>query len=207
MGYYIFSFGIKTDRIKKIFGSKDEEVLAEVEQNEIFQNYNDFQPEAYQTIPAKALKDIINGNTFDTKSNYAYGYAVIGICATLGTELPYTQEIKLGYETDIINNVLSEDFRVNEFSIEEELFKDNSNPFIIPKIDDWPLIGLLPLEELAELRAKLKDVQITDESIEAISDTDEEYEEKGFAYEHLKGILENIDFCIENNLDMISFCH
>ena len=207
MGYYIFSYGIKTNRIKKVFSSKDQELLAKVEQNDTFENYSDFQPDAFKTIPAQALKDIINGDIFDTKSNYAYGYALIGICATLGTELPYTQEIKLGYETDLINNVLSEDFRIKEFNIEEELFKDNSNPFVIPKIDDWPLIGLLTAEELVKFRAKLNDVQITDESIEAFSDTEEEDEEKEFAYEHLRGILENVNFCIENSLDMISFCH
>lgn len=35
----------------------------------------------------------------------------------------------------------------------------------------------------------------------------EEEEGKGCAYEHIKGIIENIKYCVENNLEMINFCH
>ncbi len=207
MGYYIFSYGIKADEIEKVFGSKNQEVLIKVEHNNVFEGYSDFQPDTFKTSPVKALRDIIDGNAFDIKSNYAYGYALIGICATLGCGLPYNQEIKLGYDTDLINNVLSEDFGVTDLLIEEEMFSINSNPFNMPKIDDWPLIGLLTPEKLVKFKTKLSNVQITNEFIENISDANEEGEDRILAYEHLKGILENVDFCIKNKLDMISFCH
>jgi len=103
MGYYIFSYGIRTNEIANVFNCKDKQLLASIEQHEVFQNYSDFQPGNFKTIPAKALADIINGNAFDSKSGFAYGYAVIGICAALGTQLPYPEEIKLGHETDLIN--------------------------------------------------------------------------------------------------------
>lgn len=204
MGYYIFSYGIKTEQIQNAFGSKDQTLQKEVEENNIFQNYADAEFNGFATTPDKALVDIIQGNPFDSKSNYAYGYALIGLCATLGTELPYGQEIKLGYETDLINKVLSEDFGIKDLNIEESLLADNSHPFPIPKMDDWPIIGLIKHQQLQGLRNRLSSLNITDEQIKELEN---DPDEKEFAYEHLKGILENINYCFEKDLDLISFCH
>lgn len=33
----------------------------------------------------------------------------------------------------------------------------------------------------------------------------EEFEEKAYAYERIKGIKENIDFCLEKNCDFVTF--
>ena len=204
MGYYIFCYGIKTDQVLGAFNSKDETLLKEVEGNDLFQDYADFEVNGFATRPDQALADIIQGNPFDNRSNYAYGYAVIGLCATLGTALPYTQEIKLGHETDLINKVLKEDFGILNLNIEEEFFEDNSHPFPIPKMDDWPLIGLIKHKQLGELKSKMSSLNITDEQIEALED---DPDEKGFAYEHLKGILENLNYCLDHHLDLVSFCH
>ncbi len=97
------------------------------------------------------------GNPLHPRANHVYGYALIGICATLGRELPHTQEIKLGYETDYINKALSEDFKLRDFNIEDALFADNSNPFPVPEIEDWPLIGVLKVAEVIvhQLRCSL----------------------------------------------------
>jgi hypothetical protein len=208
MGYYIFSCGIKTDKVKSVFGCKDPNILESVKESESFDNYKDFLPEGMKTTPEKAVENIINGDQYDTKSNFAYGYAVICICKSFGDELPYTQEIKLGYETDFINKFLKESFGVKDCVLEEIMFADNSNPFDIPKIDDWPLIGLLTNSDLKKLMEKLKSIEITDEEILELENGEgEDDEEKGFAYQHIKGVIENIDYCIQNNLDMISFCH
>ena len=203
MGYYIFSLGIKTDQIQKAFGSKDDALLGEVENNPIFQNYvdNDF---GDNITTEQALVHLINGKPMDKKVSYAYGYATIGLCATLGTELPYVQEIKSGYETDLINKVLAEDFGIADFKIEEVLLADNSHPFPLPKIEDWPVIGLVRGHQLKSLGDKLNRLNITDDQIEELSD---DPDEKGFAYEHLKGITDNVNFCIQNNIDLVSFCH
>ncbi len=99
---------------------------------------------------------------------------------------------------------MAEDFGIADLNIEEKLFVDNSHPFPIPKIDDWSLIGLIRHRQLEELRSKITSLNITDEQIELLED---DPDEKGFAYEHLKGILENINYCFENNLDLVSFCH
>ena len=181
MGYNIFSFGINTDKIKNTFGSGDSELQRKVEENEVFKNYSDFKPENFETTPDKALIDIIGGRVFDKKSNYAYGYALIGICATLGKELPYTQEINLGYETDIINKVLADDFKIKNFDIEESLFVDNSSPFPIPKIDDWPVISLLTKHQLQNLKVRLATINISDDQIQELEG---DPEERDFGYAH-----------------------
>ncbi|WP_457602205.1 DUF7691 family protein [Myroides odoratimimus] len=106
-------------------------------------------------------------------------------------------------ETDLINKVLPEDFNINDIQIKETLL-DSPHPFPIPKIEDWPLIGLVKHQQLVELKNKLASITITEEQIEELEDAPEERE---FAYEHIKGIIDNIDYCIANNLDLVSFCH
>lgn len=197
MGYYIFTYGIKTPEIKAVFGSKNEAFLQKVKANDIFQNYAKQNQETTQ-----ALIDIIMGNPYSLEG-YHYGYAFIGICATLGAELPYKQEIKLGYETELINQAIAEDYGI-EIDIEAELFPaDYADPFPLPIIADFPLIDLLDKKRLERLASLLAKVHKTENEIDALIEEDE----KGFAYEHIMGLKENITFCLKNDLDMVVFCH
>ena len=200
MGYYMFAYGVDTSELQATFASKDETLLAEVQKNEIFQNYAE---EDEDNETTKALTDIIMGRPFDEKKGYTYGYAFIGICATLGKELPFSQEMKFWYETDLINQTLSEDYDI-EVEIDTELFpEDHFHPFPLPEIEDFPMISLIDQERLKHLASLLEKVHKTKEEIEAMIEEDE----KGFAYEHIMGLKENITFCLNNQLDMIAFCH
>jgi len=200
MGYYMFAYGVNTSELQATFASKDETLLAEVQKNEIFQNYAE---EDENNETTKALTDIIMGRPFDEKKGYTYGYAFIGICATLGKELPFTQEMKFWYETDLINQTLSEDYDI-EVEIDTELFpEDHFHPFPLPEIEDFPMISLIDQDRLKHLASLLEKVHKTKEEIEAMIEEDE----KGFAYEHIMGLKENITFCLNNQLDMIAFCH
>ena len=201
MGYYMFAYGVKTPEIKAVFGSKDEALLQKVKANDTFKNYAD---EDDDNETSKALTDIIMGNQYD-EEGYIYGYAFIGICAALGETLPQTQEIKLGYETDLINQVIAEDYGI-EIDIETELFPaDYADPFPLPLIADFPMIDLLDKKRLEHLASLLAKVHKTESEIEAMLDGDDD--EKGFAYEAIMGLKENIDFCLKNDLDMVVFCH
>ena len=201
MGYYMFAYGVKTPEIKAVFGSKDEALLQKVKANDTFKNYAD---EDDDNETSKALTDIIMGNQYD-EEGYIYGYAFIGICAALGETLPQTQEIKLGYETDLINQVIAEDYGI-EIDIETELFPtDYADPFPLPLIADFPMIDLLDKKRLEHLASLLAKVHKTEDEIEAMLDGDDG--EKGFAYEAIMGLKENIAFCLENELDMVIFCH
>lgn len=201
MGYYMFAYGVKTPEIKAVFDSKDEALLQKVKANDVFQNYAD-EDDDNETI--KALTDIIMGNQYD-EEGYIYGYAFIGICATLGVELPYNQEIKFWYETELISRILLEDWNIKT-EIDTELFPaDHFHPFSIPEIDDFPMISLLDKEHLQALSDLLSKVHKTESEIEAMLDGDDG--EKGFAYEAIMGLKENIAFCLDNELDMVIFCH
>ena len=204
MGYYMFAYGVKTPEIKAVFGSKDEALLQKVKANHTFKNYADGDDDN-ETI--KALTDIIMGNQYN-QEGYIYGYAFIGICATLGVELPYNQEIKFWYETKLISRILLEDWNIKT-EIDTELFPaDHFHPFSIPEIDDFPMISLLDKEHLQALSDLLSKVHKTPEEIDDLIDgeTDDE-EDKGYSYEHIMGLKENIAFCLENGLDMVAFCH
>ena len=204
MGYYMFAYGVKTPEIKAVFSSKDEVLLQKVKANDTFKNYAD---EDDDNETSKALTDIIMGNQYD-EEGYIYGYAFIGICATLGVELPYNQEIKFWYETELISRVLLEDWNIKT-EIDTELFPaDHFHPFSIPEIDDFPMISLLDKERLQALSDLLSKVHKTPEELDDLIDGEtEEEEDKGYSYEHIMGLKENIAFCLENGLDMVAFCH
>ena len=204
MGYYMFAYGVKTPEIKAVFGSKDEALLQKVKANHTFKNYADGDDDN-ETI--KALTDIIMGNQYN-QEGYIYGYAFIGICATLGVELPYNQEIKFWYETELISRILLEDWNIKT-EIDTELFPaDHFHPFSIPEIVDFPMISLLDKEHLQALSDLLSKVHKTPEEIDDLIDGEtEEEEDKGYSYEHIMGLKENIAFCLENGLDMVAFCH
>ena len=121
MGYYIFTYGVKTPEIKAVFGSKDEAFLQKVKANDIFQNYAEQNQETSQ-----ALIDIIMGNPYSLE-DYHYGYTFIGICKAFGTELPYDEDIKSGYCTSLIDRALLEDWGI-EVSIDFELFPKKCFP-------------------------------------------------------------------------------
>ena len=203
MGYYIFTYGIKTAEIKAVFDSKNEALLQKVKANDTFKNYADGDDDN-ETI--KALTDIIMGNQYD-QEGYIYGYAFIGICATLGVELPYNQEIKFWYETELISRILLEDWNIKT-EIDTELFPaDHFHPFPIPEIVDFPMISLLDKEHLQALSDLLSKVHKTPEEIDDLIDGETEEEDKGYSYEYIMGLKENIAFCLENGLDMVAFCH
>jgi hypothetical protein len=205
MGYYMFAYGVKTPEIKAVFASKNEALLQKVKANDTFQNYADGDDND-ETI--KALTDIVMGNRYNEKEGYVYGYAFIGICATFGVELPYTQEIKFWYETDLISKTLAEDYGI-QIKMDTELFPaDHFHSFSIPEIDDFPMISLLDKKHLQALSDLLSKVHKTPEEIENLIDEEtEEEEDKGYSYEHIMGLKENITFCLKNELDMVVFCH
>ena len=68
------------------------------------------------------------------------------------------------------------------------------------------MISLIDQDRLKHLASLLEKVHKTKEEIEALIEDDDD-EERGFAYEHIMGLKENISFCLNNQLDMIAFCH
>jgi hypothetical protein len=201
MGYYIFSFGIDTPKVKAAMGSKNLRLLDEIVETETFENYaeQDFKG---HTTTEQALEHIIYGKPYNKKSGHAYWYAFIALCAHLGEEMPATHEINVGYETDLINEYLESDFGIKTNI--EELLLNNSETFGLPKVQDWPLAGLLNKTQLTQLKDTFATVEITDELLQDLADDDQE---KEMAYDTIKQTKQNILYCLQHNLELISFCH
>jgi len=201
MGYYIFSYGINTAEIKEAIGSKDNDLFEDILETEIFDNYSD-QNFPGHTTTREALEHLIFGHAYDARSAHAYWYAFIALCAHLGQDLPSTHEIKLGYETDLINGYMASDFGIKV--VIEEVLINERNEWGLPVVQDWPLSGLLDRNQLTKLQSLFAPIEITDEKLEQLQEEDDE---KEMAYDSIRQTKENIDYCIYNNLDLISFCH
>jgi hypothetical protein len=199
MGYYIFSHGIKTEEIQKVFGSNDKALLERVQSHKTFQNY-------VKDIGTRGLliglTDISTYTPGDNLDNSLAGYAFLCICASLETPLPYRQYIKLGADTDAINELLAEDFGIKDVDT-EKLLVTNGHPFPTSQRQE-PSTSLITLEELKTIQNRLSAVHLTDEKMEELTNRGDIEED---TIEHLRGFIQNINYCIEHGLDMISFCH
>nr|WP_309574876.1 hypothetical protein [Moraxella osloensis] len=199
MGIYIYSCAVDSNKVSQVYNSKDETLLTQaIKENWFSDNFEEYSQE-------QALNDIILGKPYKDNVNHVYGYAVITLCHVLGQNLPYSQDIKLGFETDIINQILAEEFNLKNTQVELLLMPDNDDFSFIPPPVDFPLIAVHRQKELQHLAKLFENITITQDMIDDLQNSDEE--EKGYAYEHIKGIIENIYFCLENQLDMVSFCH
>ncbi|OQP60716.1 hypothetical protein A3860_32475 [Niastella vici] len=188
MGCYIFSYGIKTEEIQKVFGSNDNALLDRVQSHKTFKSYAEGIGARGLSIGLKDISTYLPGDNLDSSLD---GYAFLCICASVGTQLPYRQEIKLGAGTDKISEVLTVDI--------QKLLVENGHFFPLSKVTE-PGISLITLEELKIIKNRLSSVHITDEKMKELADM-------GDLDEDLRGLIENINYCVDHGLDMISFCH
>lgn len=208
MGYYIFSYAVDAERIKGVIGTKDPALFEQVLETEEFDNYSE-QDFAGHTGTREALEQMILGKRhsllgkYNKKSGHAYWYALIAICAALGERLDATHEIKLSYETDLINDYLRDDFAVR-LKIEEVLLPGDDGLMGLPEPADFPMVGLLLPERLAALQKTFAPIEISDADLERLQEEDDE---KEMAYDSIRQIKMNIDHCVEKGLSLLSFCH
>lgn len=107
----------------------------------------------------------------------------------MGEVLSGTHEINLHYETDFINRYLETDFGVR-MQIENTLL--NERPlFKLPKVQDWPVHGVLYTADLLLLDEQFKNITITDEELSELYEGDEE---KEMAYDSIRQTKENVRF-------------
>lgn len=202
MGMYIFPKAVNHSLVAKTFGSNDEQLLEKVKKAESYENYSEGWDDEYISLD-QALTDIIFAKPYTASSAHMYGYAYICICEALGVDVPSYHELKLGYETDLVTQYLAEDFGIENMEVEEYLFEQDATPEL-PVRDDFPMLGVIMHKDLQALIDKLPDITLSDDELEELFDEDDD---KGCAYEHLKALKQNLQFCLENNLDLVSVCH
>lgn len=196
MGFYIYMTAVNSKTIDAAFGSHDKALLGKCASDGDCFDDN-----------LQALTHIINGQD-KTLETCHYGYALIELCFQLGQQVPYTQEIKLGFETNWINRVLDDEFDVSA-PIEVLLlpYPDNHG-FDIPVMEELPIIGKLNQTWLQKLQGVFSGISIDPAQISTLQHSDnQEQSERGHAYAHIKGIIDNINFCVANDLDLMVYCH
>lgn len=201
MGFYIFSYAINAGQIKDSLGSCDQDLYDYVSETKIFSRYARGDSSGDLSMK-EALHHLIFGEPYNHTSIHSYWYCLIALCAYLGEDLAGTHEIKLRYETDIIDALLIADFDI-DLQIEDVLL-GQLPPFGIPAPTDFPVCGIVQEKELLELQTAFKDIHITDEQLEQLLEEDDE---KEMAYDSIRQIKQNVAYCIENNRQLISFCH
>ncbi|MDO4250171.1 MAG: hypothetical protein Q4C68_01530 [Moraxella sp.] len=151
MAFYVYMYGTYADDIKKAFGSKDKALIELMFSDaEDVAYYEDIQENNFNV--SYAIMDIIYGVPLNNPARYIYGYALIELAKKLGKSLPYLQEIRVGEGTDGIKKFLASDFDIKNVDLVQHLL-GCTHPFLIPKIDDFPFIGLISNDGLASIRA------------------------------------------------------
>lgn len=205
MGYCIFSFAADVERVRKVFDSCDSLLFDQIQDNDVFKNYAS-QDVENRISTKEALRQIIHGEPYKRHSAHAYWYALISIFAFLGQQLPYNQDIELDNETELIDSYLRSDFGI-ETTVAEVLLNNFPN-LGLPDVASFPLAGAIFPPQIGILSNELQDVMLTNNQIELLWRTQIEKDEtKAFIYNSIKGFKENVDFCYENKLSLISFCH
>ena len=149
-----------------------------------------------------ALEQLIWGKPINKKSIHTYWYAFIAICDYIGEAMPATHEISLLHEVPNINRYLQSDFGIK---LETDVLLLTGNmPFDIPPANDWPMAGLLNRRALEDVARQFNGIEISQELLDALQEEDDQKEE---AYDSIRQIKRNVEYCLENNLELISFCH
>jgi hypothetical protein len=76
--------------------------------------------------------------------------------------------------------------------------------FGLPEVQDWPLCGVWDREQLTVQQDRFSAIDITDEQLQELAESDDE---KEMAYDSIRQIKENVTYCLEKQLCMITFCH
>ena len=209
MGYHIFFYAIDANKLKSVIGTNDPALFEQVLATEEFQNYDEDDVDA-ETSVREALEQMIlgkqhsNASKYDEDSPHVYWYSLIALCGTLGEKFEeYSSEIRLGSGTDLIDKYLKKDFSIR-LKIDEVLLNGDDDLTKLLGETDFPMCGLLHPQRLAELQLLLAPARISDADIEALSTKDEK---KKMAYEYIRQIKIDIDYCLSKGLSLISFCH
>jgi hypothetical protein len=214
MGIYLSTYGIKIDEITAILGSADKKIYTKYKKN--LTPYDPY-PDDSELSAEEALKTLIY-NPAEIKPHPVFLFVLWQICGSLTKTLPNSINIKLGPDTERINYYLQTDFHKRIY-IETLLIKDAINALHIPQLtgpiyDDLdidpyecPLMSITPHQTLQKTKNKFKNIVITDDEIKKkFATVGAEENIKGYYYRYIKWLLENIDYCITQTLDLIIFC-
>ena len=148
MSYTLVPYMIDLDRLRAAVGSKDAALVEAVRSK----GPEQFDSDEYDLTLGQALTQLVMGEKLGRDDTHQYGYALEKLAAHLGRRLPL----------DLWSGVrwaAMEDSGVAPIM-------DSGPPVNLPKIDDFPTIGYLPREQIADMVGKMGDEGLTNEDEE-----------------------------------------
>lgn len=204
MDYYIFSYAIDVNQVIQSFGSKNSSLLENIQKEPLFKNYNLQNTNMYVSLEDAAYH-IIYDKPYREKSGSVYWYAFITICGYFSKELPYSSDILLGWQTDLCDELMVSELGV-DLSVPQLLLNEEGS-FNLPRVG-VPMFGLVSYTKMMDIAKLMNRVNIEDVTISSMfKNYSSEDDCKAIAYETIKGLKENVDFCCDKKYSLVSFCH
>ncbi len=208
MGHYAFPFGVDIDKIKFVFGSKNEELFNDIKNDRYFVNYNEqgnIEEELVDIIfkyvpqnlrqPTKAkwfglIRSKDGSGLYNEWPNYFF--VLLSICSVLGKDFsPYGDHFNWGESWERINDLL----------------KANGSKFDLDRMTKYKRVFDTPFEEVEgctniyerdEIPAFYSDFVMIEKLL------DKKDEELVKFYMDFRSAL---GYCKENRLDLVTFLY
>jgi hypothetical protein len=215
MGYSAQPFAVDIEKVKKAFGSKDQQLLEDVRESRLYEVYADQHEEG---LFDKCLVDIIfkyispenRTKTFsfanlnditglNERAGYVYGYAIMAICEVLGNFL--TENEGDIFYTGKVFDKTCEFLRSKGFKITMERFWEPMKIFDIPFIEDFPVISMFTKDEIKYLFDELLKTELDENKADPDND---DYDEQT---ELLVVFRDKLKLCLDKDVEWVSFTH
>lgn len=223
MSLIAIPFAVDVQKIRDVFGSKDQVLFEKVKATEFYDNYasqsNDGEAR-YCYNMEEILRDIIfnyikpedrktkssfwglvkspQGSGLKENMGHAYAYALIAVSGYLGTHLlPYCDGFYYGDWFEEAHEII----KSKGLKVDLGAMFEFHNIFDIPKPVDLPGIFCFSKSAIAHVNSIISTVEIDKEMAD---DNNENFDE---VQEMLKNIRDSFKTCAENNVEMITFAH
>jgi hypothetical protein len=217
MGYTAQTFAVDIEKVKNVFGSKDNELLEKIKKSTLYKCYAD-QHEGDKFD--EALKDIIcnyintndlkkrnllsslfsKGKSSGLKTDLAseYGYVVLLICDTIGQHLSKGGDyFYAGDAWKEANELLTQ----NGSKINLDRMWQPKNLFDIPRITDFPVISHYSSYEIEHLLDVFTRIEIDEQKADVLSENTDDL------HILLKAFRDGLLVCKKSNVEWVSFLH
>jgi hypothetical protein len=203
MSYGVMAYAIDFDVIRRIVGSKDQQVLEDHEADfeddaasidELLENQSDGDDEAPLPAARDALRQMIMGESLDDRVGFAYAYCLKFLCDAHGEFLDNRTWYPISARfLESVQKALDAAGVPNQ-TISVAHLTAGESPIPIPFVDDFPGIGFLARSAVPDAFEALSRVNPVD-----IADTE--------ARESIGALTEWLATCRKSDRDLICFYH
>jgi hypothetical protein len=224
MSLVAIPFAVDFEKVKRVFGSKDQELFENIKTADLYDNYasqsEDFDDGKYSYNFDQALEDIIfhyvkpndrkvTRSFFGLKKSkpasglheniaHGYGYVLLVICDFIGTHLlPQCDGFYYGRNFEEAKNIMKQ----NGLQLDLGDMFEQHEVFDIPKHNDFPAIKHFTRDEVEHINNVMDRVKIDKSKADF---NNEDFDE---VQEMLLHIRDSFRTCRDRNVEMVTFTH